>query len=326
MEAITAQQKTSCSKSQNMSDVVRALLDGYDIPVFLSDARRGTILFTNHAVQQTLGFSEQRLAGTPLNDLLNYTRVIQKQPVFEHNDHQYLVQNEQLTLSGTDYIKSVLKPFQKEEILSHLDFQKEMSGRLVHLMHSPLNGVSGFAELLKSTDLSEKQAHYIKEIEDGLKGVAAVLSDVQSLAEPVSISKAEVNFSRLAEQAIDSLPEPQQQRIGIIIEAGTAPIETDFTLLKSMVKEFLKNAVQHGPDDKSPVILHINNSRIRVSNAGSPIPEPLAAKVFHPFFSGKARHTGIGLAKCTAYAHHLNMELKLAANSEAEGVSFDIVF
>jgi signal transduction histidine kinase len=309
-----------------MTDVIRAILDGYDTPVFLSDANQGTILFTNRAVEHTLGFSNQHLAGTPLDDLLKDTRVIQKQPVYEHNNDQYLVQNDQLTLSGNDYIKSVLKPFHQETVLSHLDFQKEMAGRLVHLLHSPLNGVSGFTELLKSTELSKKQLGYIYEIEDGLKGVASVLSDVQSLAEPVSPDKNEVNFSRLAGQAAESLTKAEQERLGIIIEAGTTPIETDFALLKAIVEELLLNAVQHGPDDGSPITLHINNNRIRVTTKSEPIPESMAANVFHPFFSRKARHTGIGLAKCTACAHHLDMELELSENSKAEGVSFDIVF
>ncbi len=326
MQAVTTQRKPNYSKSQTMTDVIRALLDGYDTPVFLSDARQGIILFTNRKVQQTLGISDQRLAGTPLEDLLKRTRLIQKQPVFEHKDRQYLVQNEELTLSGTDYIKSVLKPFNKEVILSHLDFQKEMSARLVHLLHSPLNGVSGFTELLKSTGLSKKQLEYVYEIEDGLKHVASVLSDVHSLAEPVNLNKTEVNFSRLAGQAVEALPELHQKRISVVIEAGTTPIKTDFTLLKLIVEEFLLNAVQHGADDGSPITLHINNSRMRVNNASEPIPESMAAKLFHPFFSGKARHTGIGLAKCTAYAQYLDMELKLSENSEAKGISFDIVF
>ena len=309
-----------------MKEFIQSLINGYDAPVFFSDAHQGTILYSNEAAHRQLGFSEEQLTGRHLDDLFKNNRIIQNQPIWEREEEHYLVQNEELSLSGSEYIKSVLKPFPKEAALYYLTFQKEMAGRLVHRLHSPLNGTLGFSELLKATDLDENQARYIQAIESGLNDLKSVLAEIQVLGKNVSAHKTTVDMNLLAEQVIDSLPEEQKLRMQLVMDKQVENLHTDFILLKSIIEEFLQNAVIHGPQDQSSITLHFMPDRIRVNNEGPPISESLAGKIFCPFFSSKAQHIGIGLAKCTAYAYELDYELKLAENSTETGISFDILF
>lgn len=308
-----------------MKEFIQSLINGYDAPVFFSDAHQGTILYSNEAAHQQLGFTEEQLAGQQLNDLFRNNRIIHNQPVWELEEEHYLVQNEELNLSGNEYIKSVLKPFPKEAALYYLTFQKEMAGRLVHRLHSPLNGMLGFSELLKDTSLSDKQLKYVNAIESGLNDLKSVLAEIKVLSEDIVIHETEVDTHMLAEQLVSALPEDQQHRIQLKVDDEVPDLKTDFMLLKSILEEFLLNAIQHGPQDQSAITLHFMPDRIRVNNAGEPIPESLATKIFSPFFSSKARHIGIGLAKCTAYAYELDFELNLAQNSKENGVSFDLL-
>src|SRR5699024_4150865 len=133
-----------------------------------------------------------------------------------------------------------------------------------------------------------------------------------------------VEFKILAEQVLASFSEEKQKRIEVIFDAERKV--TDYFLILSIIEELAQNAFEHSGSSSSAITLHFGSDRIRVNNTGNLIPEELKPKIFFPFFSGKARGMGIGLAKCSYYANHLGVKLKLSQNSPETGVSFDIIF
>lgn len=309
-----------------MENLIQTLLDGYETPVFLSDADGGKIMFVNDAAEQTLGFSEAKMKGIRVADLLEQDTLIWHQQLLKFEDHFYQVRNEKFTFSGTKFVKYTLKPFSKQAALSYFNLQQEMASRIVHRLRSPLAGSLGFAKLLGNTTLDDQQLKYVGAVEDGLSDLESVLAQLKVLGEEISAQKEKVDARLLAEQVIEALPSEQAARISLVIDEQKPEIETSFILLKSIIEEMLVNAFQHGAGCDAPVGIHFMNDRIRISNEGEPIPESLAPYIFYPFFSSKSRTMGIGLAKCAHYANELDMNLHLAKNSGQEGISFDILF
>jgi len=309
---------------EDMKHFIKTFLEGYDIPVLLSDKQEHIILYANSAVHQELKLSDEQLADLRLNELLDKRKVIQEQAVWEYNNKYYLVNNEEFTISDTEYVKSTLESYSQSSQVEHLDFQKEMAIRLVHRLRSPLNGILGFTELLRDGVSDRKHKEYIAAIEDGLTDLKSVLSKIHAMGEDVVVNETNVDVYQLANKTKAFFPESQQQRIKIIIDGDVDTLQTDFNILKSIIIECLQNAVQHGACEQSDIILHFSANRIRIHNEGPPIAEWLSPNVFYPFFSSKARKMGIGLAKCAYYARELDLELELAQNSEEDGVSFDI--
>lgn len=309
----------------NMDNLIQTLLDGYDTPVFLSDADQGEIMFVNHAAEQKLGFSKTKVKGTRINDWVQRDTMIWHQPIMEHGDSFYMVQNENFTFSGTKFIKYTFKPFSERAALSYFNLQQEMASRIVHRMRSPLTGVLGFAELLEETSLDDQQLRYVNAVEEGLDDLESVLSELKVLGEDIAVQKRNVDVRLLMEQVIESLPAELAGRVSLTIDTQVEHIETSFILLKAIIEEVLVNAFEHGAGGRTPVHIHWGEKQIRIHNEGEPIPESLTPYIFYPFFSGKARTMGIGLAKCAHYAHELGIGLNLAENSIEKGISFDII-
>jgi signal transduction histidine kinase len=81
--------------------------------------------------------------------------------------------------------------------------------------------------------------------------------------------------------------------------AGDAQVVTDQDMLRQVVANLLRNAVQYGGDD--PVIAEAQTSdgflRLRVTNGGTPILPDDRARVFERFYRGRSsyRSEGFGL-------------------------------
>ncbi|HYX08842.1 MAG TPA: PAS domain-containing protein, partial [Bacteroidales bacterium] len=139
-----------------MDQFIETFLERFDAPVFLSDKQEQNVLYANSAVHEKLNLSDEQLADLSLNELLHEKNIIQNKVILEYNNQCYHVDNKELTISDTEYIKSTLEPCPHPSRVDYLEFQKEMAIRLVHRLRSPLNGILGFTELLKDDIVDPK--------------------------------------------------------------------------------------------------------------------------------------------------------------------------
>lgn len=75
--------------------------------------------------------------------------------------------------------------------------------------------------------------------------------------------------------------------------ADDVVINTDANLLRQVVINIVKNAIEAGAKD---VGICCEDNNIYISNNGEPIPADVAREIFIPFFTTKRTGTGIGLA------------------------------
>lgn len=308
-----------------MDKLVQTLLNGYQQPVVLSDHNNGEIIYSNSAAQNTLGLTSQQLSGSRLEDIFSSKKVIQHTVLWEYQTQYFEINEEKIALPENVYVKSVLKPVADNEFLKLLEIQKEMAKLLVHRFHSPLNGVTGFTELLKETDLSKKQSQYITSIEKGLGDFKKVLANLHDLARDLEVQYSAINVSEFAKEILGEFDAEERKQINLVLENGVIEIKSDYLLLKKIINELLQNALEHNADPHNMIYLQFKkNNIIRVTNYGNQIPKSYVQKMFYPFFSNKARNLGLGLSKCVLYAEELGYDIELAKNSRTEGISFDI--
>lgn len=309
-----------------MEKTIQTLLNGYEQPAILSNAEDGSIVFLNTAAQNKLGLSSSKHTKRTLHDLFSSRRIIQQNVIWERHENQFEVHEEKLNIGDQKYIRSIIKPIQKEqEVLDLIEMQKEMSRLLVHRFHSPLNGITGFTELLKELELTEKQGRYVESIEEGLDDFKEILAEIRNLAEDIEVQYTTINVQSFSQELLDQYSQEEKNRIDLKIDPSAIELHTDFVLLKKILLELLDNALEFSPDSHQNIRLHFRDDGIiRVTNHGKQIPESFTQKMFYPFFSNKARGIGLGLSKCLYFAHELGYEIILSENSSVEGISFDV--
>ncbi len=308
-----------------MHKTIQTLLNGYERPAILSDEGDRNIVFLNDAAKKELGISLQQASNSTLYDLFTSRRVIHENVIWERSERQFEITEEKINIEGHTYIKATLVPVDKKEIVDLIEIQQEMAKLLVHRIHSPLNGVTGFTELLKDLDLSEKQEQYVNSIEEGLDDLKYILSRIRELAEDIDVQISTIDVQDFTDKIINQYPPEQKNQIDLTIDSEVYELQTDFVLLKSIITELLDNALQFNKSSQQKVELHFkDDATIRVTSYGAQIPESFTQKMFYPFFSNKARGVGLGLSKCIRYARELGYKIEMSENSTVNGISFDI--
>lgn len=305
-----------------METFIKNLISGSESPALVTDAPGDKILFANSAARQALGIDPGRVAR--LDELFTPHHVSGDKVVWERMNQYYHIHKEKVTLNDQVYVKVLLDPVPVDSHFDFFELQREMSRLLVHRMHSPLNGVTGYTELLAEQLEGDKQREYLEEIEKGLEDFRTILSDIHDLARELTVQVSTFSVHRFIDSTLKEFSASERERIGVMIASDIKDLESDFVLLQDIVTELLRNALEHSDDPEAMVSLEFAGPlSIRVTNYSTPLPEDYVKKIFFPFFSNKARGVGLGLPRCVAYAREMGYSVLLQNNSE-EGITFEV--
>jgi signal transduction histidine kinase/CheY-like chemotaxis protein len=192
--------------------------------------------------------------------------------------------------------------------------KSEFLSQMSHELRSPLTAIMGFGELLRYSELDEKQQHRVSLILKAGEHLGAIVNEVLDLsrieAGDISISSEPVPLQPLLEDAL-ALMRPLADENGIAINpptfsAGGGYVYADNQRLKQVIINLVSNAIKYnrqggevsvavtGPDENDRV-------RITVLDTGLGIDEASIAKLFTPFERLDAgatdiEGTGLGLA------------------------------
>jgi signal transduction histidine kinase len=121
--------------------------------------------------------------------------------------------------------------------------------------------------------------------------------------------------------------ERRQVALGVHFAAATLTCELDTRLIKQVLLNLLKNAMEampHGgrvdvttratPDERAP-----DSVTIEIADSGVGIPESDLRKVFRPLFSTKARGAGLGLSFCRQAVEEHGGEIRLNSRGNGHG-------
>jgi signal transduction histidine kinase len=246
-----------------------------------------------------------------------------------HNQRKLTKQNQALS-EAIDQIKETEMQLVQSEKLSSLG---RMSAGIIHEINNPLNfSLTGLFALrnkgkkLGPEDREEYEA-IVNDIEEGLKRVRNIVSDLRTFTHPGVGTGEPVEAADAAEAALRFLGGEWKNKVDIHQQI---PSEQNLWANRNKLIHVLVNLVQNAIDalrekefnnGEKPQIwingkLEGNRSIIIVRDNGPGIEQKIVNKIFDPFFTTKEVGKGMGLGLSICYRIVQGYGGKISVNSE----------
>jgi two-component system sensor kinase FixL len=177
----------------------------------------------------------------------------------------------------------------------------ELAAVLAHEVKNPLAAMSGAVQILGERLAAPEDQEIVREILTRVDSLNSLMADLLLYARPPKPAVMAIDAAELLDSLIAFLRrDPQWQDVVVQLESrAEEPVRADPELLRIAVQNLLVNAVQ-AMGGRGRLRVHIHTSRgfahIDIEDSGPGIPPTAIDKLFTPFFTTKARGTGLGLA------------------------------
>ena len=176
----------------------------------------------------------------------------------------------------------------------------ELAAVLAHEIKNPLAAVGGAIQMIARHITVNEDREIIKEVLRRLDGLSALMGDLLLYARPPRPEMRKVELAGLFDALLSFLKsDPDWRDLDVIVEGKAGAIVADPELLKIAFQNLLLNAAQAVRGQGSiRVRLHhsANRTIVDIVDTGPGIPPEHHERLFTPFFTTKARGTGLGLA------------------------------
>lgn len=233
-------------------------------------------------------------------------------------------------MSGADQPARSQSALERNKELARAEkMRREFSANVSHEMKTPLQVISGYAELMANGLVPpEDVPRFAQLIYEESQAMRALIDDVLILSRldemgPGEDETAPVNLKEVAERVVERLTKlAADAGVTVRLKADPVVIQGNETLLKQMIYNLVENAIRYnredgrvlvevyeeeipagesaadGPGASGPVRLGI----VRVNDTGAGIPADKLEKIFERFYrleksrSKELGGTGLGLA------------------------------
>ena len=177
----------------------------------------------------------------------------------------------------------------------------EMAAVVAHEVKNPLAGIRGAVQVIGSRlPAGSRDAEVVKEIVARIDALNDLMKDLLLFARPPQPRLAPTDPRPILETVVNLVrQDPGAREIAIQVEGTSDTIVADPELLKIVIQNLLLNAVHaiSGPGSIQVDVRTIGSMcRMTVADSGPGIPPEVREKLFTPFFTTKARGTGLGLS------------------------------
>lgn len=181
----------------------------------------------------------------------------------------------------------------------------ELTAGIAHEFRNGLATIHGYGRLLDLDRLPVDFRTYVQGIRDETEALGQVVTNFLNFAKPTELILAPVDLAAIAERAAEEIRADARARGGDVTVAGTfGLVEGDEVLLRQAFSNLCRNALEACRDANVAPRISIEGTadhalrvlRIVVKDNGPGIDPAVAPRMFRPFFTTKARGTGLGLA------------------------------
>ena len=253
-----------------------------------------------------LSYSISRILTRPLSELSKTSQAISNGNFSKRCD---VKSNDEVGRLAVDFNTMV------DELENNIKQQESFISSFAHEMKTPMTSVIGYADLIRSQMLSEKEvyesANFIVSEGRRLEGLSQKLLELFVLKEKAAVLSS-ASPSLLIEELVSHLA-PVYEKQGIILkcacEADCCLLESD--LFKSLLINLWDNArkaMENGGTISVKSVMTDDGCRITVSDNGTGIPDESLSHLTEAFYRvDKSRSraqggAGIGLALCKEIA------------------------
>lgn len=217
----------------------------------------------------------------------------------------------ELTTAFNDMVVKLGKAVGEQERLGRLAATGELAATLAHEIKNPLNAIGGAAGYIKKNYKGSLINEFIGVISDEVSRIDRLTGALLDFARPLKPEPQLKDINELIQDTVSLLSEEaKEQRINLHVrQAELSAIPCDANQIKQVLINLLINAFA-AVDDVGEVSITSSRAEgivmMAVEDNGCGIPIEQISKVFNPFFTTKARGTGLGLAvsKKIAREHH----------------------
>lgn len=194
--------------------------------------------------------------------------------------------------------------------LARLSSLSELALGVAHEVRNPLNGVAGFAGMLKRCPESPKAAHWAARIEEGAWRVERIVSELLSFARPEE--RAEPCVRSLHTWLSEARLELPTLEIRLVDEAARCELLGSPQALGKVFANLLRNAQEARAGCVIFAVEPVSADRVRlvIQDDGEGISEDIRERIFDPFVGSKEQGTGLGLAFCARALEAMNGSIR----------------
>ena len=180
----------------------------------------------------------------------------------------------------------------------------ELTAGIAHEFRNGLATIHGYSRLLDLERLPSDFRPYVVGIREETEALGQVVTNFLNFAKPAELTLGPVDMRVIAERAAEEIRADARGRGGdVVVRGDFAPVEGDEVMLRQAFSNLCRNALEACADAGTPPQIAIDGAvdpagvlRITVSDNGPGIAATVAPRMFRPFFTTKARGTGLGLA------------------------------
>jgi two-component system sensor kinase FixL len=176
----------------------------------------------------------------------------------------------------------------------------EMAAVIAHEVKNPLAGIRGALQVIAGRQPRDApDGAIMREVINRIDSLSDLMKDLLLFARPPHPHLALIDVAPLVELTLDLLrADPAVRDVRIHVEGSAPPVEADAELLKIVLLNLLLNGA-HAMQGRGTIAVRIAAAdgwcRIVVADEGPGIVREHREKIFTPFFTTKARGTGLGL-------------------------------
>jgi signal transduction histidine kinase len=181
----------------------------------------------------------------------------------------------------------------------------ELTAGIAHEFRNGLATIHGYARLLDPEKLPPNFRPYVQGIRDETEALRQVVTNFLNFARPAEVVLSPVALRAIADRAADEVRGEATARGGEVHIAGEfGTVRGDEVMLRQAFSNLVRNALEACADAGIPPRIQIDGSvdhaqglqQMTVSDNGPGVDASVTARMFRPFFTTKARGTGLGLA------------------------------
>ncbi|MCM2534275.1 ATP-binding protein [Neobacillus pocheonensis] len=178
----------------------------------------------------------------------------------------------------------------------------ELAAGVAHEIRNPLTTIKGFVQLYKRNN---KFIEYSDLILSELERIETITCELLSLGKPLAMVQNRMDIKELLENTLDLLsPQLIKKDIQFKFNVEDSPIilSCEKNQLKQVFLNVLRNAIE-AMDEGGEIQINLRKSSdstcmISFQDQGCGIPEELLPRLGEPFYTLKAKGTGLGLMVC----------------------------
>jgi signal transduction histidine kinase len=219
-----------------------------------------------------------------------------------------------------------LQATMEEELrrLERLGGLAELALGIAHEIRNPLNGLAGFASLVRRTPNSPRVAEWAVRIEEGAKRVEGTVRDLLDFARPErqgeSVCLSLISWLRVAAEEL---------QLDIEEDVGALRVYGASRALDQALANLARNSREAGATRARIRLLASSHERITLhfSDDGPGLDASIANRIFDPFVGTKEQGSGLGLAFASRAFVQMNGALRVAAERQSKdlpGACFEI--